>query len=113
MGITKITSIEEFQQEIIERKYRKVIVEFTTNWSGESYIMRNTLTYLAEKYSGEVNFYIVDGDNNLELIERFGIHKFPTLVFFDAGEPLDCIIGITSRVEITKKIEKFIYKQIW
>tara|TARA_A100001037_G_C14810967_1_gene483232 strand:- start:105 stop:593 length:489 start_codon:yes stop_codon:yes gene_type:complete len=47
----------------------------------------------------------VDGDENLDLLSRYGVRGFPTLMFFRDGEVVETRTGVDRRQVLKKVIE--------
>jgi thioredoxin 1 len=48
----------------------------------------------------------VDGDENLDLLARYGVRGFPTLMFFKDGEVVETRTGVDRRQVLKKAIEE-------
>ena len=48
----------------------------------------------------------VDGDENLDLLSRYGVRGFPTLMYFKDGELVETRTGVDRRQVLKKAIEE-------
>ena len=64
------------------------IVDFYADWCGPCKMLAPVLAELAEKYSGKLDIYKVNTDEQERLASLFGIQSIPTLIFIPlSGKP--------------------------
>lgn len=64
-------------------------------------IISPTLRELAAQYSElQVEFYRVDADKNSVIVNEYGVHLFPSILFLKKGQVMDFIYSIASKSEI-------------
>jgi len=51
------------------------------------------------------NFYTVDFENEIGLVNEYGIVDVPTILFYKSGKLVDHTIGLISKNELISKIE--------
>lgn len=82
---------EEFKEKVYdytkgaEAKYKGTkpcIVDFYATWCGPCRRLAPIMEELAKDYAGEVIFYKVDTDKEVELARYFQIRSIPTMYFF-------------------------------
>lgn len=82
-----------------------VLVDFWAPWCGPCKAIAPILEELADEMGGKVTIGKVDVDNNSELAGKFNIRAIPTLLVFKGGEVVDQIVGMTSKADLSAKIE--------
>ena len=102
--MNKELSQQGFQQEVL-RNSKIALVQFKTEWSGACQIIAPIFDELAKAYTGHVQFYSVDVDNNRTLEHEYGIMELPTILFFKGGKVIDHVVGLTPRNILIHKIE--------
>lgn len=58
-----------------------VLIDFYADWCGPCKMVSPILEELSEEYKGQVVFYKVDTEQELELASVFGIRSIPTFLF--------------------------------
>ena len=65
-----------------------VVVDFHAKWCGPCKMLSPIMDELSEEYNGEVDFYKVDIEDEMELAQAFGVMSVPTLLFIPKeGKP--------------------------
>ena len=100
----KIISKKNFKKEVIENESLS-LVQFKTDWSGVCHIIEPVYSDLVNTYSNVASFYTVDVEEEAGLDQEYGVMEIPTILFFKSGKIVDHSIGLTSKIELTKKIE--------
>lgn len=99
----------QFQEKVLFSSW-PVLVEFKSEWSGSCHIVNPSLNELADEFSREMRFVAVDYDQCENLIEKYRVHKLPTVLFFCNGEIIDHVIGPNPKELIRSKIVDIILK---
>lgn len=107
----KIISRENFKKEVIGNTGLSV-AQFKTEWRGVWHIIEPVYNDLVHAYSNVANFYTVDVDEEPGLDQEYGVMEIPTILFFKSGKIVDYSIGLTSKSELTKKIDKALTEAI-
>lgn len=67
---------------------RPCIVDFYADWCGPCRSLAPTLAGVAEKYSGKIDIYKVNVDEEQAIASAFGVQSIPTLLFVPlSGKP--------------------------
>lgn len=107
-GVKDITK-DNFQEEVLESSM-PVMVKFTTDGCGPCQAIVPLLDEMSEEFAGKlkiVSFHVgfeegMEGTN--EVVVKYDIMAFPTLLVFQDGEPVKTIIGAYTRDEIVGKL---------
>lgn len=76
------------------------IVDVWATWCGPCKMMGPVIGKLAEDYDGKVLVGKVDADEEMDLVQRFGIASIPTLIIFKNGEEIARKVGVTPEGEL-------------
>jgi|WetSurMetagenome_2_1015567.scaffolds.fasta_scaffold06734_6 thioredoxin len=96
---------------------RPCLVDFYANWCGPCRITSPILEDLAKKYSGKIDIYKVNIDEEQELASIFGIQNIPTFLFCPlSGNPV-ITSGIANtpaatREMVINQIEEILLKSL-
>ena len=74
--------------------------------SGACHIIAPMYHELATVFKGQAHFFSVDADEDRDLYKEFGITELPTILFFNRGELVDHVVGMTSKDRLVDKIER-------
>ena len=97
--VEKLT-LENFEDHVVETG-RPVLVDFYADWCAPCRVVGPVLDQLAEDYADRVGVYKVDVDASPELASRFGVRSIPTLVVFKAGQPVETLVGLVTRGQLS------------
>jgi len=86
-----LTQVFDYEKNPNEWKFigqRPCIIDFYADWCGPCRMVAPIMDELAKEYSGRVDFYKVNIDNEKELAAVFGIQSIPAVLFIPlAGKP--------------------------
>lgn len=82
-----------------------VLVDFTTAWCGPCKALTPILARIAAEGAGRVKVCAVDGDAQPELITRFGVRGYPTVIAFGGGRELARNLGLAPRERLLRLVE--------
>jgi thioredoxin 1 len=104
-------TLETFREKIFdytesrEWKYRgdkPAVVDFYADWCGPCKMVAPIMEDLATEYSGKMDFYEVDTEDQKELAAIFGIRSIPSLLFIPLDEQPQMAVGALSRDTFVK-----------
>lgn len=84
---------------------RPAIVEFNATWCGPCRRLAPILEELAAEYSGRIDFYAVDVDENPELAQAFGIQSIPMMLFCPVNDKPQGVTGLHPKSDLVEAID--------
>jgi len=94
-----------FEQEVL-RSNLPVLVDFWAVWCGPCKMLEPTVEAIAKEYAGKAVVARLNVDENSETGARYGVKGIPTLILFSGGDEKDRVIGVTSKDNIARMIDK-------
>jgi thioredoxin 1 len=82
------------------------VVDFWAPWCGPCQRIGPVIDELSVKYSGMVNFYKVNVDNEQDLAEIFGIRSIPSMLFIPKEGKPRMSIGALPKDALIEAIQK-------
>jgi len=105
MAVLEING-NEFQAKVIEgSKAKPVVVDFWAPWCGPCRMVSPVLDELSEEMSARITFFKLNTDENQQTASQFGVMSIPTVMLFKSGEPVERIIGATTKNNFKEKLE--------
>lgn len=97
-------------EEIILSNSRPVVIEVITNWSGDSYLIKNFMEIIKDEYESNIDFVYAEYCENEELFKKLEITRWeiPTFLFFYKGNLINKISGLQSHSTIRQSIQEFL-----
>ena len=107
MSNVATTSQDTFKDDVLAAE-RPVLVDFYADWCGPCKTIGPIVEDLASDYEGRVDVRKVDVDDNSNLTTHFGIRGIPTLMLFKNGEPVETVVGVTSKTELANVLDRHV-----
>lgn len=87
---------------------KPAVIDFYAPWCGPCKILSPILEELSEEYSGRIDIYKVNVDNEEELSTLLGIRSVPTLFFIPMQSEPQKAIGALTKQQLKKIFEDFL-----
>ena len=102
MEVVKLNS-SNFEDEVLKAD-KKVLVDFYADWCGPCKMMSPVVDEIANLYSDKVKVCKINVDEAPDIAVNYGIMSIPTLIFFENGNVVDTIVGLTSKSELIARL---------
>ena len=102
MEVVKLNS-SNFEDEVLKAD-KKVLVDFYADWCGPCKMMSPVVDEIANSYSDKVKVCKINVDEAPDIAVNYGIMSIPTLIFFENGNVVDTIVGLTSKSELIARL---------
>jgi thioredoxin 1 len=102
---------ETFDQEVLQSK-QPVLVDFWAEWCGPCRALAPAVDAVAKDYTGKAKVVKLNVDDSPNVPSRYGIRGIPTLILFKGGDEADRVIGMTSKENIARMIDRAIDQAI-
>ena len=101
----KQTSDSTFENDVIKNS-KPVLVDFWAEWCGPCKALGPIIDELAEEYSGKIDIYKMNIDDNPQTPSQFGIRGIPTVLAFKGGQLVDQAVGAVPKTELQRLVDK-------
>lgn len=83
-----------------------VVIDFWAEWCAPCRVMAPTIDALASEYEGKAKIGKLNVDENTEVSARYQIRGIPTVLIIKNGEVAEQVVGVTSKANLSKLIDK-------
>lgn len=84
------------------------VIDFNAVWCGPCRMLGPVLSELSDEYTGKVDFYSVDVDQNQDLAVKYGISSIPALIVLKDGEEAGRQVGFVPKPALKSFIDNAI-----
>ena len=88
-------SKDDFYEEL-RTSPNPVVVDFSAPWCGPCRFIEPAIEQLSQEYSGRVDVWKVNADEETNLLRSLHVYGIPTLIAFHAGQEIGRHTGATS-----------------
>lgn len=96
---------QSFEQDVLSSNV-PVLVDFWAEWCDPCKRLAPTVEKVANEYEGKAKVVKLNIDDNNEVAQRYGIKGIPTLILFKDGSEADRSVGLTSKDNIARMIDR-------
>lgn len=92
----------------VERSPLPVLVDLWAEWCGPCKMIEPVVDELAAEMAGRLRVAKLNIDENPSTAQRFDIRSIPVLLIFQSGREVDRIVGVVSKMEIARRLERWL-----
>jgi len=81
-------------------------MDFSATWCGPCKMQKPILDEVEKKFKDQVEFKIIDVDQNRDLAKKYSIQAVPTLVIEKDDQVLKRFTGVTSADVLSSELQK-------
>jgi thioredoxin 2 len=108
IGSKPITVTDATFAAAVERSPLPVLLDMWAPWCGPCRMIAPMVEELAGEMSGRVRVAKLNVDENPATAARFGVQSIPTLLVLQQGREIDRIVGVQSKSEIARRLERVV-----
>ena len=99
------TNQTTFQKDVLEASL-PALVDFTATWCGPCKQLDPIIQQLAHDWSGKVQVFKLDVDENPDIVMQFQVMGVPTVMLFIQGKPVERFSGYRPKDRIVSKLSR-------
>jgi thioredoxin 1 len=104
MSLLHLTK-DNFKKEVLESD-SLVVVDFWASWCAPCKMIAPIIEELAKEYDKKIKIGKINIDEHTKIASHYGIMSIPTLLFFKKGDVIEQAVGVLSKSELKKRIER-------
>ena len=94
-----------WEQDVLKSN-KPVLIDFWAEWCAPCRMMAPTIDALASEYEGKAKVGKLNVDENTEVSAKYQIRGIPTVLIIKNGEVAEQVVGVTSKDNLSKLIDK-------
>jgi len=95
----------------VETAGQPVMVDFYADWCAPCIILGPSVEELAEEYAGRAKVVKFNVDRNPQVPQQLGIQGIPTVVFYKDGRPVDKVVGLVQKEELSRRLDSLLEQE--
>lgn len=95
---------DTFEQEVIESDI-PAVVDFWSSTCPPCQVMGGLLNEIGPDYSGQVNIFKLNVDQNPQIAATYQVRGVPTVILFNDGSEVDRIVGLMPLNQLRGKLD--------
>ena len=95
---------ENFENVVIKNEM-PVLVDFWAPWCGPCMMIADSISEIANEYSGKIKVAKVNVDNNEKIAMLYSISSIPTILLFNNGKVINTSVGYKSKQALIEELE--------
>ena len=99
----KLATDDNFEAEVLKSPL-PALVDFWAVWCGPCKALAPVIDEIATEYSGKVNVFKLNVDDNPETAGKYGIRGIPTVLLFKDGKVVDKQVGAAPKSVLANKL---------
>jgi len=104
-GRPRPTSQATFEQDVLSSPL-PVVVDFWAVWCSPCQVIAGLLDEVGPRYTGKIEFFKLNIDQNPEIAAEYGVRSIPTLILFHQSSPVDRITGLLPLIPLTERLNR-------
>lgn len=96
---------DNFEEEVINEKEKKVLVDFWASWCGPCKMLSPIIDEIASEDHEGLKVCKVNVDENQSLAMRYQVMSIPTLLVFENGEVVKTSIGALTKDKVLELVK--------
>lgn len=104
----KIVSLTSQNIEQVLKENKFVIVDVYAEWCGPCKLLAPIFKALNKELGSQYKFAKLNGDDEKDLLTRFNIESYPTILFFKDGNEMGRHVGLMTKNDFKEKIKQYL-----
>ena len=103
--MVKDIKAKDFKKEVLKSS-KPVLVDFWAEWCIPCKKIEPIVVQLSDELKDKIIFFRVNVDEDPSIAAEYSIRGIPALFLFKNGQVVERVIGVVSKKELLKKLEK-------
>ena len=96
---------DNFQKEVLESDL-PVLVDFWAEWCRPCKVMEPSLIEISNEYENRLKVCKINMEKGDRIVSRYKVRGLPSILIFSKGEQKSNQVGLRSKKEVKKEIER-------